>query len=101
MIAGRPVAIIDTETWPDISIIGLLLDDGHTHTIRQFTTMPDVGEPMQAFRDWFNAHHQEYLFIGFNSAGYDNFIIDLIMRGYDDPQTIADLNNSLFEQEDA
>jgi hypothetical protein len=63
-----------------------------------FTSEPGLGETFEGFRSWYADYSRQYLWIGFNSLGYDNHIVGAILDGADDPAALKALSDSLINQ---
>ena len=90
MIAGYEASTFDVEVFPNLSLIGIR--DTSTGEVRHFSNVDGIGETFDAFREWFAAERQERLWIGFNSTGYDNWIVRTVLDGCDDPADIFTLS---------
>ncbi len=95
---GQRQCVMDVEPYPNFSMIGLRLQEP-TQEDRTlvFTSEPGLGEPFAAFRDWYAEHGRRYLWVGFNSLGYDNHILAAVLDGTDDPAALKALSDSLIK----
>jgi len=83
LIADFPASTIDVESYVNFFDIGLY--DTTALTTRWWSTEPGIGEPLAAFKPWFETEKTERLWIGFNSCAYDNHLIRAVLNGQYDP----------------
>lgn len=93
---GSPAWALDVEVYPNFVMIGALNVD--TGQVRHFTSEPGIGEPFYAACAWFMRVKEDAMILGFNSNGYDNFILHaILMQGVHDPAKLYALSKGIIE----
>jgi hypothetical protein len=91
---------MDVEVYPNFVLVGLLFP-GRNASRRIFSSEDGIGEDFTAFRGWYAERGKSYLWIGFNSFGYDNHIVGrILLEGVDDPAAHCVFSTALIESKD-
>ena len=92
MVTKNMNLFMDVESYSNFAMIGLKFDD----RVLVYTSEPGVGETFAAFRNWYAQEARNDTWIGFNSFGYDNHIVQLILAGVDDPTVLHNRSDALI-----
>ena len=87
------IICVDVEIFPNFGMVGIL--DPVSGKTRVFSTEPGIGEAITNFRQ-FHAANIDRIWVGFNSLHYDNYVLQAILNGCENPDYLFTLSNNII-----